>query len=134
MTAYDLFKRAYMHYTGQLWTSNKDNVNPKAYVEQSFAEVLCEYEVVYAFDNGFKLSYKDSSANKDITSLKQIDLKAGYWLCCFWLGNYGHNSEWTMLYFDSKADAKATYTKLSYKYTNDWYWIRHVDRPDKKEV
>jgi len=134
LTAYDLFRRAYMHYKGQSWTTNKGNTSSKAYVEQSFAEVLNDYEVVYAFDNGFKLSRKDDFTNKDIKDLEQIELKNGYWLCCFWLCNYGHNGEWTMLYFDSKAGAKATYKKLSYKYTEDWYWIKQVSRPDKKEV
>lgn len=134
MTAYDLFKRTYMHHMGHAvrhtWTANKDDISPKAFIEQTFEEALCEYGVVYAYNNGFKLSRNSDFTNKDITSLKQIELRAGYWLCCFWLGNYGHNSEWTMLYFDNKVGAKATYKKLSYKYTRDWYWIKQV----RKEV
>jgi hypothetical protein len=43
----------------------KDKIIPKSYVEQSFEEVLLEYEVVYAYDIGFKLMCMDNTTNKN---------------------------------------------------------------------
>ena len=108
-----------------LWTTNKDSTNPKAYVEQSFGEVLCEYEVVYAYNIGFKLIYNGNIANKNVTDLRQIEVQAGYWLCHY----DAHSGDWLAMWFKSKPEAKAVYKKLYSRYfrQQEWFWNVKID-------
>lgn len=125
MTAYDLFKRAYMHHMGQavrrIWTTNKDDASPKLFIEQTFEEALSEYGVVYAYNDGFNLAYMDNSTNDNIASLKQIDAQSGYWLFFY----DGDTYDWLAMQFKSKSEAKDTYKKLYSRYFRhqDWFWI-----------
>ena len=87
MTAYDLFKRVHNHYMGNfmrhLWTTNKDNTSPKAYVEQSFEEVLGEYEVVYVYegcDTGDPWKIYDPELPPAANDLQYVDSAKGFWV------------------------------------------------------
>ena len=109
----------------RIWTTNKDAASPKLFIEQTFEEALSEYGVVYAYNNGFKLSYIGSITDRTILDLRQIEVHAGYWLC-----NYdGHTGEWLFMHYDNRELAKAAYRQLYMRYFRhqEWFWIVKID-------
>lgn len=108
-----------------LWTTNKDNTSPKAYVEQSFSRALDDYSVDYAYNNGLKLSYDGNFTDINSLDLKQIELQQGYYLCSY----DGHTGTYLFICCDSKLGAKAAYKQLYMRCFRHamWYWIVKVD-------
>jgi hypothetical protein len=74
--------------------ASKGDNSPRDYIRQSFVKVLDEYRVDCADSTRFTLTYSNPANKKQCMSvdLRQIEVKAGYWLCYY----DGHTGDWSL--------------------------------------
>lgn len=125
MTAYELFRRAHIHHSGQflskIWKCKVKDIDPKADTERSFEVDVEEYCVKWANDKGFELEYNpaaDKTTSK-VTDLGKIILQAGYWLCHY----DGHTGAWYCWWYGSRSEARTAYKKRYMRYYRHVMWF-----------
>lgn len=126
LTAYDLFKKVYLHYFGQYMrhlADGQDNI--KDHVIESFNESLEEYIIDSVYGSGILLSYYPDKKVDNKGRLQSIEMYDGYFLCHY----DGYTGDWMITHFIFKEEAiaerKAWRKYMLYK-GQDWLWIVRV--------
>lgn len=127
MTAYELFRKAKVHYMGQ-WIGHNlpymdQFIDPRVYVLQAFDMCLDDYYVgIETGGKGFVLTFEYNPENPTpllLEYLQSIEVQAGYWLCYY----DGHTGDWLLMLCADKSEAFKTYKRLYQRYFRKQTWI-----------
>lgn len=129
MTAFEIYRRLYLHHYGKvlshIWAGVPED--PKRHIMQLFEDDIEECHIVCATPTAIILDYDGDDTNKKVANsdvLGAIIAQAGYWLCHY----DGHTGSWALGHYSSRDEAKVAYKDqyMHYFRHQDWYHIFKV--------